>query len=364
MSLSGPYFHAWCDDRDRVDTYAAALTALSTPKVWHQPISVNDAVAAARAMFAAGTSVDGSGSVKLHSGDVILFDVLSWRDAHKRGYTCGPLFGQPDDQRKLLALEMQLARGGTRSVEVEAAVVTIATLENIKDLLLRLCAPDETKRVTTGTCTWFQSWGPPVLACATYNMDVHVVRDLALSWIHLHDKDDVEHIAGLSLDALRARVEAAPPGAHVTMAGEVELLRDKNVAKLHLHLPVPERIMVRGARLDLVGEDELTREQVLKALDTPSATLLEALEAAAFTDDEWRAVEAIALETIEAKKQGAPCYEEWVTSRKHLLFIQHHAPYHVRRLPNGGVLLATHPYRTLWKLWADALDLLGIRTNE
>ena len=28
----------------------------------------------------------------------------------------------------------------------------------------------------------------------------------------------------------------------------------------------------------------------------------------------------------------------------------------------GGVLLATHPYRTLWQLWADALFLLGIRS--
>jgi len=27
---------------------------------------------------------------------------------------------------------------------------------------------------------------------------------------------------------------------------------------------------------------------------------------------------------------------------------------------SSGVLLATHPYRTLWPLWADALFLLGI----
>jgi hypothetical protein len=327
-------------------------------------MSVEEAVATARANFASATSVDGAGSVKLHSDDVILFDVSSWRDAHNRGYTCGPLFGQPDDQRKLLALEMQIARGGIRSVEVEAAVLTLATLENIKDLLLRLCAPDEIKRVTTGACTWLQRWGPPVMACVTYNADANVARDLALSWIHLYDKDEVEHIAGLSLDTMRARVEAAPPKVRITVAGEVELLRDKNVPKLHLYLPIPERMMVRGARIDLVGRDELTREQVLKALDTPRAALLEALEAAAIPDDQWRAVEPLALEAIEAKKQGAPCYEEWVTSRKHLLFIQQHAPYHVRRLPNGGVLLATHPYRTLWQLWADALLLLGIRTGE
>jgi hypothetical protein len=291
-------------------------------------------------------------------------DLAAWRDEHNRGYSCGHLRLHPDEQTELLTPKMQLARGGTCSVEVEAAVLTLVTLENIEDLFLRLCAPDESKRVTTGVCTWFQSWGPPVVACATYNMDEHIARDLALSWIHLHDKDDAEHIAGLSPDALRARVEAAPPGARITIANEVELLRDKNVAKLHLYLPVPERIMVRGARLDLVGEDELTREQVIRALETPPTTLLEALETAAIPDVEWRAAEPLALETIEAKKQGAPCYEEWVTSRKHLLFIQHHAPYHVRRLPNGGVLLATHPYRTLWQLWADALDLLGIRTNE
>jgi len=53
-------------------------------------------------------------------------------------------------------------------------------------------------------------------------------------------------------------------------------------------------------------------------------------------------------------------HKVYVNSRKHLQFIQRHAPYHVRRLPNGGVLLATHPYRTLWQLYADALFLLGI----
>jgi hypothetical protein len=42
-------------------------------------------------------------------------------------------------------------------------------------------------------------------------------------------------------------------------------------------------------------------------------------------------------------------------------WIEQHAPFHVRRLPNGGVRLATHPYRILWPLWADALHLLDIR---
>lgn len=92
----------------------------------------------------------------------------------------------------------------------------------------------------------------------------------------------------------------------------------------------------------------------------PSSTLLDALEASAVPDDEWRAVEASAFEALEAATKGATTYEVHVDSRKHVQFIERHAPYHVRRLPNGGVLLATHPYRTLWQLYADALFLLGI----
>lgn len=77
-------------------------------------------------------------------------------------------------------------------------------------------------------------------------------------------------------------------------------------------------------------------------------------------DDEWLSVETQALEMIEAKKQGAPTYEVNVAIGQRARFIEHHAPYHVRRLPNGGVMLTTHPYRVLWPLWQDALFLLGI----
>jgi hypothetical protein len=44
----------------------------------------------------------------------------------------------------------------------------------------------------------------------------------------------------------------------------------------------------------------------------------------------------------------------------HVYFLVDHAPFYIRRLPSGGVLLATHPYRTLWPLWADALFALGL----
>jgi hypothetical protein len=106
---------------------------------------------------------------------------------------------------------------------------------------------------------------------------------------------------------------------------------------------------------------EMTREQVLAVLETPPAKLLEALESVAVPDAEWRAVEPIARENIEGKKQGAATENVAVNTRPHLRFVEHHAPYHVRRLPNGGVMIATHPYRTLWPLWSSALDLLGIR---
>lgn len=113
-------------------------------------------------------------------------------------------------------------------------------------------------------------------------------------------------------------------------------------------------------RAPLPGDIPLTCEQVLAALATPKETLLQALEAAAVPDEAWQAVEPQALERIEAMEKGSPTYIVDVTTGKHTRFIEHHAPYHIRRLPNGGVMLATHPYRTLWPLWQDALLLLGI----
>jgi hypothetical protein len=138
----------------------------------------------------------------------------------------------------------------------------------------------------------------------------------------------VECIAGSSLDVLCARIDAAPQGARV--------------------------VVKEGG--------ELSRETVLKVLATPPSLLLDALEAAAAApDDAWQAVEPRALMAMEAISEGGPAYEADLTTRKHVRFIEHHAPYHVRRLPNGGILLATHPYRTLRRLWADTLDLLDIR---
>ena len=258
---------------------------------------------------------------------------------------------------------------GPRSTAVEAAIFSMQIQADTEDVLLRLCAPDGFRRVTTGACTSFYHWGAPVETCASYHTDVEMLaRDLALSWVHLHDGDMTERVTGLSLDALAARVEAAPQRACVGIASSVERLdehleRDLAAKRSRETQPARSDLARKGSRPILGGDEELTREQVLQALETSPATLLEALEAAAVPDDEWRAAEPLALEAIEAKKQGAPTLEVDVSAGKHRRFIEQHAPYHVRRLSNG-VLLATHPYRTLWQLWADALLLLGIRTDD
>jgi hypothetical protein len=361
VSLSGPYFHAWCDDADRIDAFAAAASALFHSQTCEDGLSVDALVSKVRASFAATTSVSTGGCAKLSSGNRVNYDLESYRDGHKGWFSGGPLKLAPYERRDLLVESLEIAiSADVRSMEVEAAILSILTQQDVADFLMYLCAPDARAGVTTGSCSWAYNGGAPVQACMTYHADAALVaRDLALSWVHLHDGDKMQQAAGMSMAALKERVDSAPHGASVDVAGDADLVRSA-LGRSERHA-IPVRLSsVRGADIAFKGASELTRENVLRALSTPPAALLDALEASAFPDDEWRAVEALALETIEAKQNGVPTYKVWVNSRKHLQFIQRHAPYHVRRLPNGGVLLATHPYRTLWQLYADALFLLGI----
>jgi hypothetical protein len=267
-------------------------------------------------------------NVILSSGRLLSFSAYCIGEGLEQRRPTGPIKLSPFDKEELIHGHLDIALGGGGpSVEVEAAIAYIDAQPDIEDVLLRFCAPEGSLYITTGGCTEYEFWGAPIEIGATYHAEAaSIARDLALSWVHLHDKSKMSHAAGLSLDALHARVDAAPPGARVSVA--------------------------RGG--------ELSRAMVLKALSTSPAALLDALEASALPDDEWSAVEPRALETIEARKAGAPTYNADLTTRKHVQFLQRHAPYHVRRLPNGGVMLATHPYRTLWPLYADALFLLGI----
>ncbi|WP_437966363.1 hypothetical protein WMF04_43305 [Sorangium sp. So ce260] len=349
MSESGPCFFAWCDEPERIDALAAALSALVIPgdfmsvsmstSIECETSSMDEALAMVRTHFGGWKSAHILSGVMLSASErVICFSIACYPEESERRAPCGPLDLHPCDKAEFLPNQLDLALGsGPRSIEAEAAVAWLAVQDDLEDLLLRLCAPDASGRIPTGACTNAWDWTAPIQMCATYNANAaELARDLALSWAHLHDKDSVSRIAGMSLEALHARVDAAPHGARVAMKGSSELYRS------------------------------ISRETVLKALATPPATLIEALEASAVPDDAWCAAEPRAKEIMELTSQitgpgeGPPAWQVNLTTRGHVRFLEDHATFRVRRLPNGGILLATHPYRTLWPLWADALFVLGL----
>ncbi|WP_437854751.1 hypothetical protein [Sorangium sp. So ce363] len=350
MSYSGPQFFAWCDESERVDAFAAALSALMIPgdlvslgmsaTITCRTRSVEDVLATVRANFGGRNSAHLSSGVMLRESErVMVFSLACYPEDSEDDHPYGPLEVKAGERKKDFYPDELAVGRGPRSVEAEAAAAYHVVQGDIEDLLLRLCASDASGRVPTGACTDKEDWIAPVEMCATYNANAaELARDLALSWVSLHDKESVSRIAGTSLEALRARVDAAPRGARVPMKGTSELT------------------------------GSLSRETVLNALATPPATLLEALEAAAVPDEAWRAAEPKARELLELRHQledeaageVPPAFWVDVTTREHTRFLEEHAPFHVRRLPSGGVLLATHPYRTLWPLWTDAIFVLGL----
>ncbi|WP_437713145.1 hypothetical protein WMF45_45765 [Sorangium sp. So ce448] len=350
MTASEPWFYAWCDEAERLDAFAAALSALVIPgarislmmssEEGCETRSVDEVLAMIRAHFGGTNNAHLLSGVSLSDSEGgMVFGLKCYTDESERLCPWGPLCLTAGERKwDFYPYEIPVGKG-PRSVEAEAAVACHLVQGAVGDLLLRLCAPDASGRVPTGACTDKHNWSAPVEMCATYNANAaELARDLALSWVSLHDKESVSRIAGTSLEALRARVEAAPRGVRVPMKGTSELT------------------------------GSLSRETVLKALATPPATLFEALEAAAVPDDAWRAAEPRARELLELRRlledeaagEVPPAFWVKVATREHTRFLEEHAPFHVRRLPSGGVLLATHPYRTLWPLWADALFVLGL----
>ncbi|WP_104986034.1 hypothetical protein [Sorangium cellulosum] len=387
-SERAPGFYAWCDEVDRFDAFAAALSALAYPgglcnvrlstrgvseEMWRPEIPVDEVIAVTRPAFKAGSEVHvGLGSPWRWLGRYGL-TLECYGEDYDRRWPSGPLGVGTYEWKGLYPYCLEMAIGsGVRSVEAEAAMISMHMEQDVEGILLGLCAPDAHVRVTTGACAAVFRWPAPVEACATYHADAATVaRDLALSWMHLHDGDIVGRAARLPLSELVARVDAAPRGARVGVASHVERVGEHETLDLHAsrsrsERPTRDDAVRRVPRALLPGDVEITREQVLQALLTPPDLLLEALEASALTDDAWRAVEPRARELIheiidEAEtREGEPSYEVTVATGRHVRFIERHSPYHVRRLPNGGLLLATHPFRTLWPLWADALFLLGI----
>jgi len=261
-------------------------------------------------------------------------------------------------------------------IAVASAMLGHFVQENLEQLFLSLCAPDAHPRVKVGAYSmadkryedylWnMPGWRAPLEMAATYHGERLVARDVALSWLYLHDGDRVASVLDLSLDELTARVEAAPSGATVGLSSRgrhvIKHARDEWKEPQHGWDDEGWHLLFRGPRPRFREDEDLSREQVLAVLRTPSETLLDALEAAAVPDEEWREAEKRALDAIAARQEGEPTSWVNVDHRDERTFVEEHAPYHIRRLDNGGVMIATHPYRYLWPLWSDALSLLGLR---
>jgi hypothetical protein len=214
------------------------------------------------------------------------------------------------------------------SLALEASIVWHIAIQDCHELLVRLCR--SSPAITSGGCMEAFDCGVALTNGATYNADGYPGRDIALSWLHRYNRYDETVNAGFSIDALRELIEAAPPGTHVRI---------------------------------LDTEDQLTREQVLAALALPAKDLVAALEAAAARiDPAWQAIQAENVRVLdELEKASADDVETLPLNGDHIRFIQNHSPAFVERMENGALILYAHPYRTLWPLWARALELLGIR---
>jgi hypothetical protein len=381
MSYDGPGFYAWCDADIRLASFVATLYALAVPDgKWTVTVeamrqaddlsrhsaSMGDIIALVRSAYGPTTLANVRFNALLPSGRSRYSPMRCIGEERRRLYFDAPISASTGEHKDIFPTSLKIpVPHPAHSINAEAAIAAMQIHDDCESILLGICAPDANKRVSNGLCTGASGHPTSLEAAATYHADGRAARDLALAWVHLHDGDKVGYALGLSLSELTARVEAAPRAARVGVASKLDRVDE------HLHSdwclrkdkegrPTRAEATRHGPRSLLPGDAPLTREQVLAALATPPDMLLQALEAAAVPSDEWRIANAQAVELIEAQKQRAPTCKVKVSTGKHIRFIEQHAPYHVRRLPNGGVMLATHPYRTLWPLWQDALFLLGI----
>ncbi|MBK9262854.1 MAG: hypothetical protein IPM54_24005 [Polyangiaceae bacterium] len=234
---------------------------------------------------------------------------------------------EPFVEGQLLPDKLMRFKGIVMKPGFDAAMAWLMALRDSLDILTRFCTSHPS--ITMGCCLEGPRWGAPLTGAASYHADGYPGRDLALSWIHLHDKDPLDLAVGWTIDALRERVEASPPNSSVW----------------------------------IVDEQRLSREQILAALDLPPKTLVGALETAANKlHPEWEAIQwklaeymKLLVKAPESDKEMIPVTEE------HIHFIEEYTPAYVRHLDNKALVLHAHPDRTIWPLWADALALLGIR---
>lgn len=391
-----PEFYALVDEANADEAYLATLSALYDPVVVNDPerfrlefdvvtvgSSLEELLAVKRKDLGrgySGTRIPFLTRLQRYFLDVTVA-IARVKDARGSDRSRNCLLSV--EQTDILPKGLNIPRGyGDVSVPVGAAMLGHSWQEHLDRVFLAMCAPDERSRVKMGVYNILDKlygidlengvgsigWQAAVEMAATYHGNHEVARDLACSWFDLHEHRSADSYVHLSLDEMIMQVEAAPKGSSVGVSSRLD-----HVAKHGLDesdactLEFEQRTALNcvSARPRYPEDDELTREQVLTTLQTPSETLLQALEAvAAVRDPEWLEAEKQALEVLEVLAD----LEEWRSAGtqshdgyEQRCFLEEHGPFQVRRLQNGGVMLNAYPYRYLWPLWAKALDLLGIR---
>ena len=337
-----PTFLAWCPAARRYDAFTETLVALVGEKGVCEVFDFDDddsdfflppreAAELIRARYEKGGWQKAHIEFAAPSGRELLLCADVYLDRRREpGFALLDVgfWSEPFFEELLLPDKLTRFKHRPSSLAEEAAVAWLIALSDSLDILKRLCT--SSPAITVGCCVEGPDWGAPLsAAAATYHADGYPGRDLALSWMYLHNKEPIDLAAGWSIDTLRERVEASPHGSSIW----------------------------------IVDEDRLGREEILKALDLPPKTLVEGLEAAANKlHPSWEPIQW-ALADYIVKLQNAPDDQKEMTpvTEEHIRFIEDCTPAYVRHLDNGGLVLHAHPDRTLWPLWADALRLLGIR---
>lgn len=387
-----PELYALVDETNADEAYLATLSALYDPVVVNSPnrrrerfdittygSTLEEVLAVQREALRRGRS--GTHMPFLtRSRNGILDIVLSIKRARADGG--GRSFLLSVQETDILPQDFYIPASSREklSIAVEAAMLGHLWQEHLDHIFLAMCAPDEHARVKMGVYNVLDKlygidlengigsigWHAAVEMAATYHGNHEVARDLAFSWLHLHDGQAIDSVVHSSLDDLIMRVEAAPVGTSIGIASTNEhVIKHMFAQSEACTLPKDETTHTNwsvGPRSRYPEDDELTREQVLATLQTPSETLLQALEAvAAALDPEWIEAEKVALEILAMPTEDVPSGWRRLDRYKPRCFLEQHGPFQVRRLQNGGVMLIAYPYRYLWPLWAKALDLLGIR---
>ncbi|HRI72642.1 MAG TPA: hypothetical protein PK156_50745, partial [Polyangium sp.] len=162
---------------------------------------------------------------------------------------------------------------GDLSILVRAAILGRIGQEHLDQVFLAMCAPDAHSRVKMGVYNMLDKyyenlspgtngWYAALEMAATYHRNHEVARDLAFSWLHLHDGRAVDSVVDLSLDELITRVEAAPVGASIGISSRTEHVVKHGVDQGNACTIAEDQVTALnwsiGPRLRYPEDDELT----------------------------------------------------------------------------------------------------------